>query len=108
MKNYFPSNFRCHLLINFVLIVHGSALSKHNISVRKLVCFTEDQRRFLVAGEGFHFAPSFHTQLQSTAASDTIMMSLFFTVKLVNDHKKKQDPCKLIPCAKNLLIPKLL
>ena len=67
------------MLINFVLIVYGSVLSKIIFLLGNFR--RRSWGRFLVAGEGFVFAVeiyNFFSGTASTAVSDTTMSSLFF------------------------------
>jgi len=75
-------------------MVCGSTLSKLIFLFENLYVSRKIHTEILVAGEGFVFAVEIYglfSHTASTAASDTIMSSLFFTVKLVNAHKKPRQ-----------------
>ena len=57
----------------------------------EIVCLMEDRLRFLVVVKGFVIVVktySFFSRTASTAVSDIVMSSSFFTAQLVNAHKK--------------------
>ena len=77
MKSYFPSKFWDDLVINFVLIACGNALSKLIFLLENSMYVSRkiDPERFTAAGEGFVFVVEIYSFF-SKRASDLSVIQL--------------------------------